>query len=138
MKAFFNSGPYESDKIIYVTTLAYSCYTFLLFSCDFAFDSFANPWTVRLLCPWDFPDKNTRVGCHYLLQGIFPTQGFNTPLLHWQVDSLPPSHQGSPCYTLHSVEYISLSIDVYKVIKRLQILTLDFLITLNDLKILNK
>ena len=23
----------------------------------------------RLLCPWDFPDKNTGVGCHLLLQG---------------------------------------------------------------------
>ena len=31
----------------------------------------------RLLCPWDFPGKNTRVGCHFLLQGIFPTQGSN-------------------------------------------------------------
>ena len=29
----------------------------------------------RLLCPWDFPGKNTRVGCHFLLQGIFPTEG---------------------------------------------------------------
>ena len=29
----------------------------------------------RLLCPWDSPGKNTRVGCHALLQGIFPTQG---------------------------------------------------------------
>jgi len=27
----------------------------------------------RLLCPWDFPGKNTGVGCHCLLQGIFPT-----------------------------------------------------------------
>ena len=27
----------------------------------------------RLLCPWDFPGKNTGVGCHFLLQGIFPT-----------------------------------------------------------------
>ena len=31
----------------------------------------------RLLCPWDFPDKNTGVGCHFFLQGIFPTQGSN-------------------------------------------------------------
>ena len=29
----------------------------------------------RLLCPWDYPSKNSRVGCHALLQGIFPTQG---------------------------------------------------------------
>ena len=31
----------------------------------------------RLLCPWDFPDKNTGVGSHFLLQGIFPVQGWN-------------------------------------------------------------
>ena len=36
----------------------------------------------RLLCPWDFPDKNTGVGCHSLLQGIFLTQGLNPGLLH--------------------------------------------------------
>ena len=27
-----------------------------------------------LLCPWDSPAKNTGVGCHFLLQGIFPTR----------------------------------------------------------------
>ena len=32
---------------------------------------------IRLLCPWDSPGKNTRVGCHSLLQGIFLTQGLN-------------------------------------------------------------
>ena len=44
----------------------------------------ATPWTVahRLLCPWGFPRKNTGVGCHFLLQGIFPTQGSNPRLLH--------------------------------------------------------
>ena len=31
----------------------------------------------RPLCPWDSPGKNTGVGCHSLLQGIFPTQGSN-------------------------------------------------------------
>ena len=36
----------------------------------------------RLLCPWDFPDKDTRVDCCFLLQGIFPTQGSNLGLLH--------------------------------------------------------
>ena len=46
----------------------------------------------RPLCPWDSPGKNTGVGCRFLLQGIFPTQGSNPCLLHllyWQVDSLP-------------------------------------------------
>ena len=35
----------------------------------------------RFLCPWDFPGKNTGVGCHFILQGIFPTQGLNPCLL---------------------------------------------------------
>ena len=44
---------------------------------------FATPWTVactRLLRPWDFLGKSTGVGCHFLLQGIFPTQGLNLGL----------------------------------------------------------
>ena len=53
----------------------------------------------RLLCPWDSPGRNTGVGCHALLQGIFPTWGLNPRLfhlLHWQADSLPLGHLGSP------------------------------------------
>ena len=33
----------------------------------------------RLLCPWDFPDKSTGAGCHFLLQGIFSIQGLDNP-----------------------------------------------------------
>ena len=33
-------------------------------------------------CPWDSPGKNTGMGSHFLLQGIFPTQGSNPGLLH--------------------------------------------------------
>ena len=47
----------------------------------------------RLLCQWDSPGKNTGVGCYFLLQGIFPTQGSNLHLLHQQADSLPLSHR---------------------------------------------
>ena len=47
----------------------------------------------RLLSPWNYPGKNTGVGCHFLL-GIFLTQGSNLRLLHWQVDSLLLSHLG--------------------------------------------
>ena len=46
----------------------------------------------RLLCPWNFPGKNTGAGCHFLFQGIFLTQGSNLCLLHllqWQADFLP-------------------------------------------------
>ena len=62
-----------------------------------------NLWTVAtsLLCPWDFPGKNTGVGCHALFQGIFLTQGSSLHLirlLHWQAGSLPPCHLGSPTW----------------------------------------
>ena len=50
----------------------------------------------RLLHPWDSPGKNTGVGCHFLLQGIFPTQGSNAGLPHWRQTLKPLSHQGSP------------------------------------------
>ena len=58
---------------------------------------FATPWTVptRLLCLWNFSAMSISVGCHFLLQGIFPTQGLNPRLLYWQAVSLSLSHQGS-------------------------------------------
>ena len=40
--------------------------------------------------------QNTAVGSRSLLQGIFPTQGSNSYLLHRQVDSIPLSHKGGP------------------------------------------
>ena len=39
---------------------------------------------IRLLCPWDFQGKNTGVGCHFLFQGMFPTQEPTSHLLQWQ------------------------------------------------------
>ena len=72
----------------------------LLFSLLVMSNSFLTPWTGACHCPLSigafFPGKNAGVGCHFLLQGIFPTQGLNTNLMHWQADSLPLSHQGSP------------------------------------------
>ena len=56
-------------------------------------------WPTRNPCEWNSPGKNTRVGCHFLLQGFFPAQGWNPHLLHllhWQIDSLPLRHLGSP------------------------------------------
>ena len=53
----------------------------------------------ELYSPWTSPSQNTGVGCHFLLQGIFPTQGSNPCLLcllHWQVGSLPLVPPGKP------------------------------------------
>ena len=82
-------------------------------------------WSVTQSCPifcdsmsyspWGFPGKNTGVGCHILLQGIFLTQGSNPHHLHllqWQVYSLPLSHLGSPigqiCTYIHSFSIVFL------------------------------
>ena len=66
----------------------------LLFSRWVMSNSLWPPWTVaaRLLCPRDFPGKNTGVGYHLLLQRIFLIQGLNPHFLHWQEGSLPLSH----------------------------------------------
>ena len=50
----------------------------------------------RLRCSWDFPGKNTGMGCHFLLQGIFPTQGLNPMSPQLQADSLLYEPPGKP------------------------------------------
>ena len=47
---------------------------------------FVTPWTVptTFFCPWDFPCRSTGMGCHFLLQRIFPTQGSNPSLPHFR------------------------------------------------------
>ena len=46
--------------------------------------------------PWNSPDKNTGVSCHFLLQRIFPTQGLNLGLLHCRQNLYRLSPQGCP------------------------------------------
>ena len=68
------------------------------------------PWTTGLLCPWNFPGKNTRAGCHFLLQGIFPTQELNrssrvSPALAGRFfTTVPP---GKPNQSVSSVQSLS-------------------------------
>ena len=52
---------------------------------------FATLWTVDLQAPlsMELSGKNNGLGCHFLLQGIFPTQGLNPYFLHWHPGSLP-------------------------------------------------
>ena len=47
----------------------------------------------NLLSPWDSPARNTGVGCHALLQRIFPTQGSNPGLLYYRQILYRLSHQ---------------------------------------------
>ena len=76
----------------------------------------ATPRTVaQLLCPWNSPGKNTGVGSHSLLQGIFLTQGLNPGLLcllhcRWIVYHL--SHWGSPNFNESLVYFPQCTINV--------------------------
>ena len=55
-------------------------------TCSVVFDSLRchGLEATRLLCPWNSSDKNTGASYHFLLQGIFPTQGLNLGLLHYR------------------------------------------------------
>ena len=57
-----------------------------------------DPLTVAYEAPpsMEFSRQVYWSGLPFLLQGIFPTQGLNLSLLHWQAGSLPLSPQGSP------------------------------------------
>ena len=72
-------------KICYLVTK--SCTTLLWPPCTVL---------IRLLCPRNSPDKNTGVSCHFLLQGIFPTQESNLGFLLCRQILYQLSHQGIP------------------------------------------
>ena len=91
-------GDKKADSCsLYITilTLYYSCNSCVsdsrclvrLLSCP----TLCDPMDCSL--PWDFPGKNTGVGCHFLLQDIFPTQGLNPGLLHCGQTLYPLSHR---------------------------------------------
>ena len=89
---FISNRPHtDFHLIIHLLHVYQNALWYLLFSCWVVSNSL---WPhglqhARLLCPWDFPGKNTGVGCHFLLQEIFPTQGSKPHFLQWQVDFLP-------------------------------------------------
>ena len=69
----------------------------------------------RLLCPWDFPCKNTRVGCHFLVQGIFLTQrsklvSLESPALAGRYFSTAPPEM-PPITSSHS-HYVSFHFQI--------------------------
>ena len=72
-------------------------------------DSSVTPRTATRQAPLSmgFPGKYTGVSCHFILQGTFLTQDWQTGLLHWQMDSLPLSHQGSHNSTFSSAQSLS-------------------------------
>ena len=91
-----------------------------LFSLPATSDSFATPWTLAPIphppgssVRGNFLGENAGVGCHFLQQGVVPTQGLDPRLLGllpWQVYSLPLSHLGSlhvsyTCFSVRLAQY---------------------------------
>ena len=95
---FHKRGNFRRTNLTSLDKVKWKSFSCVLILCNQA------PWSVvhgpcstRLLCPWISPGKNTGVGCHFLLQGIFPTQGSNLRLLcgrqilyHWAAREVKP------------------------------------------------
>ena len=75
-----------------------------------------------ILPPWDFPGKSTGVGCHFLLQGIFLTQGLNPDLPHSRQTLNLWATKGNlkklPAY--FSAEVLQARIEWYDIVKSLK------------------
>ena len=105
-----NQIPHTTTKILHATTKDPTCVCAKsLQSCQTPCDP-VDCKPIMLLCPGDSPGKNTRVGCHALLQGIFPTQGLNlylftspalvdgflTTSITWETPKAPTCHNKDP------------------------------------------
>ena len=71
------------------------CILLLLFSFQVMSDSLVTLWTCQDPLSMGFPRQGYWSGLPFPSLGVFLTQGLNLQLLHWQMDSLPLSHQGS-------------------------------------------
>ena len=91
----------HEEHLMYLST------SLLLFSHSVASDSLRphGLQPAKLFSPWESPGKNTGVGCHFLLQGIFPTQGSCLYLLHYrQILYLWATWEALSCTGLHFSE----------------------------------
>ena len=79
----------------------------------------------RLLCPWGFSRQNIGVGCHVLLQGIFPTLGSNLPgSPALQAGSLPAEPPGKPPHLLKQRKSRTLTSSAGKVVEQQKLCSL--------------
>ena len=67
-------------------------------------------WPSRLLSPWNSPGRNTGVGSHSLLQGIFPTQGLNSGCRHILCPLSHPDQYTDHCLMLISQPFCCWSV----------------------------
>ena len=83
-----------------VSSINRGCVCLCVRACSVVSNSLWSPrlWHTRLLCPWNFPDKNTGAGCHFLLQRVFHTQGSNLRELGQISDFSLGSHESWPFF----------------------------------------
>ena len=84
---------------------------------------FATP--CRCLPPWDFPGENTGVGCHFLLQEIFPTLDLNPGLPHCRQMLYHLRNQGSP--NLSRIHLLFFTLATTAMVQEASSLTLTFI-----------
>ena len=91
---YLNLYSYAANRLISISFL-----DFIYVCCCYCLDikSCLTLQPARLLSPCNSPGKNTRVGCCFLLQGIFPTQGWNLGLPHCRQTLLSES-PGKPLF----------------------------------------
>ena len=76
---------------------------------------FATPWTVayKALCPWNFPGKNTGVGCHFLLQCMKVESQSEVaqlcPTLCDPIDGSPPGSAIPGILQARTLEWVAIS-----------------------------
>ena len=80
------------------------CYCSCLVTASFLFCDPAD-CSPQALCPWDFPGKNTGVGCYSFLQGGFLMQELNLSVLYGHVDSVLLNHQSHPALSVYTQEF---------------------------------
>ena len=81
-----------------------------LFSRSVASDCFATTWAVAHQDPLFvgfFQARTLEQAAIYFFRGIFPAQGWNLRLLHWQVGSVPLRHQGKTPWRTHRTCHIA-------------------------------
>ena len=93
-------------------------------SCSVVSDSLPQP--IRLLHPWNFLGKSTGVGCHFLLQGIFPTWGSNPGSPALWADTLLSEPPGNPPRYTYGNIYICLTKIFTRILREATILIVQY------------
>ena len=96
-KKRWNNKPIDNNGLV-IKEMKTTCFVYKPLSCHLRVRAYVSAQSlscVRLFeTSWDFPGQEPEMGCHFLLQWIFPTQALNPHLLPWQTDSFTTASPG--------------------------------------------